>query len=192
MERQAFIDKVNELGQIMGYSVEIDEALYPNAFLRKEVQELRIFDRGYIRDGKLIISGNYPDSKTGESSYQKNISINVSENKTAEQISEDIARRLLPDYLPRLARAIEQNNADNEAEAEAQADIDAIKAAFPSLIVCNPKNDYSGKVRGSRVYFGEIANNTLVIASPTINRHKLELSELTTEQVIAILKVLNI
>lgn len=68
----------------------------------------------YGNDGKLTVSGSYPDNNAYD---VKHVKIGIGETRGAAVIAREIQRRLLPDYLPELVR-IKKDNArrtDNRA-----------------------------------------------------------------------------
>jgi hypothetical protein len=144
IEKQVFIEKIQKVGDILGYTVEFPEESHGNqATLTHNDITIRIRSGGWKSEDKIKVSGSYPhDCHSYLSNYNlKNPSINCSQDKTPEQIAKDIQRRFLPDYLEDLQKVIEINK---NTQKQADAKYLVIKTIADSLGI-EPKKDHTNE-----------------------------------------------
>jgi len=189
LEKQEFIAKMQDLANIMGYTLDVSTEINERrATLKNGIEEVVIYgSSGWAKAGQLNIFGDYPRTKDGRLAHSAAASINVSEKKTAEQISKDIARRFLPEYRATLQKAIEQIQDIDDREAKARADIDRMIAEIPGAYCQDPYSSRHGTATRSHVYVRGSYGNKIEIARNSGGLHGLTLQDLTTDQVIQIM-----
>jgi hypothetical protein len=188
MEKQVFIEKIQKIGDILGYTVDFPENSYDNqAILTHNDITIRIRTGGWKSEGKIMISGSYPhDCHNHSYGYGlKNSSIGCSVDKTPEQIAKDIKRRFLPDYLEDLEKVIEINK---NTQKQSDAKYLAIKTIADSLGISPKKEEHNNEY-------------TLPIWNVLPGLDRLEVShdgaridlklELTLEQTLEVLTILK-
>jgi hypothetical protein len=106
LDKKNFIKKVNDLGSLIGFSVEdtsienyINSAILRNKGTR---QEIHVFNGHYGKENKISIQGELSGIKINELLP----CIHIAETKTAEQIKKDIDRHLMPSYMLILKKAL--------------------------------------------------------------------------------------
>lgn len=150
MERAAFEEKVTQIGEILGYFVDIDSdhayGCKLSAWVAGETrfkEDISISNGGWSKAGRITVSGWYPRAKDGQRCDYgiDNVEITVAETKTAAQIVKDMERRFFPAYRHSLNKAIAQIK-DHEEHAAIQAA--TIKALAKQIGITDIRNDERG------------------------------------------------
>lgn len=200
LEKSEFQTKVNDVAIILGFTVDVEsyKKYDSNVRLKKNNMELGIRQNEYRDAERISIDGYFPRAKNGQAvmSYSSAISkeITVSEKKTAKQIANDIQKRFMPNYILTVAKAQEWIDVIDEREAIAKAKVDKLIANIPGAVNKQSYNDGVHSYYRSLVYNYGSNNRSFADMEITIGEgesHKLELDNVTTDQIIAIMKLIN-
>ncbi len=128
MDRKAFIEKIDQVAELMRHSVAYNEDSTSSperhrALLTHADLDICINAGEYRKADRLAIHGCFPRSEDGYyyGPRNGNHSITVSDTKTPTQIVKDIERRLMPDYLIAIEKAV-QDVKDRNADIIQAAD----------------------------------------------------------------------
>lgn len=188
MEKQAFIEKIQKVGDILDYAVEFPEDSHDNqATLTHNAITIRIRTGGWKSEDKIKVSGSYPHDCHNQSySYGlKNPSIGCSVDKTPEQIARDIQKRFLPDYLEDLEKVIGLNK---NTQKQADARYHSIKTLADSLGIAPKKEEHNNEY--TLPIWNVLSGLDRLEVSSDGTRIDLKL-ELTLEQTLEVLTILK-
>lgn len=121
-DARACLEKLKAVAKTLNYKIvrepEPEDVFYNPGISIEGPGEIRLYlhGEGYRTEGRIEISGSFPQWDNQEIIYQSErneaglVSITVAGTKTPEQIAGDITRRYLPKYLEVLAKAKERRD----------------------------------------------------------------------------------
>ena len=194
LEKTEFQTRIGLLAGLINFEIHPDSYKYDDreATLIKDNLNLTIQQNQYRNDKRITIQGHFPRAKNGKFvSYPAGDHvITVAETKSAAQIANDINKRLMPSYLEAVARVQEKVNNWNNIEDMAKAEVDKLLAGITGA-------EYSSNYdRGTYSYYRSlvfISGQDLPRVEIRIGTegHKLEIDYLTSDHIIAIMKLIG-
>lgn len=189
MTNEQFREKVRVVASILSYSILFD--IDPNkrtAILSQLTSKAKLHIRngGWKNEGRIRISGEYPQSVHWYRHERELESISITETKTAVTIAAEIQRRLFPKYLPEFEKAITSAKEHDEYIDTRLANIKSLASIAGAKFYHDPPSNREPSFR-----FGGDGDYGHIVKPDGKDRIRIELRRLTLGQATRVIEALK-